>query len=258
MNQPQSFGAFLSPMLAWLIAIIGFGRVKVISLYSVLAILILALIVMSQTRTALVAVFLTVVTLFIIFLFNQQKYKIWGSLKNISINIALLSLILIIAFVTSSTLRTMANDFVYKRGSGDIEEAVSSRASGYEAQLINFTQRPLLGHAFGVYPGKKAASKGVTEFMGIPISAPVEKGLILTALLEETGLIGTILFLTLIVAISKRCLKTQNLGWIAIFFTCLFINIGEAVFFSVGGIGLFYWILMGLSSYEYKLNTKIR
>lgn len=253
LNQPQTFGALLSPLLAWLLAIIGFGRVKVFSYYSVIAVVLIGLIVMSQTRTALVAVLLTLITLFLIFLLNHGKYKTWGSIKKISINIAILTTVLIVAFTISAGLRDMATGFVYKRGSTNIEKAVSSRSGGYEGQFNNFKERPLLGHGFGVYPGEKS-TKDVVTFMGIPISAPVEKGFILTALLEETGIIGTLLFFALIISISKRSLKTQNLGWIAVFFTCLFVNIGEAVFFSVGGIGLFYWILIGLSSYEYKLN----
>ena len=36
-------------------------------------------------------------------------------------------------------------------------------------------------------------------------------------------------------------------AWVAMFFGCLFVNVGEAVFFSIGGLGLHFWLLIGLA-----------
>ncbi len=98
----------------------------------------------------------------------------------------------------------------------------------------------------GIYPSGDVPS-GVKTFLGIPISASTEKGFIPTAVLEETGLIGTVFWLYFIFSLIRLALKSNDIRWIAMFFGCLFVNVGEAVFFSVGGIGLHLWLLIGLA-----------
>lgn len=84
-------------------------------------------------------------------------------------------------------------------------------------------------------------------FMGIPISAPVEKGFIPTSILEETGIFGALAFYAFIISLAAEAMRRKDPGWAGLFFGCLYINVGEAVIFSVGGIGLFYWLLIGIA-----------
>ena len=42
-------------------------------------------------------------------------------------------------------------------------------------------------------------------------------------------------------------LRVRDFRWHALFFACLFVNFGEAVFFAVGGPGLFLWPLICIS-----------
>ena len=90
--------------------------------------------------------------------------------------------------------------------------------------------------------------------MGIPVSAPVEKGFLPTAILEEIGMLGTVLFLIFIAFLTNAVVEGSDIRWAGMYFGCLFVNVGEAVFFSVGGIGLLYWLLIGLSASAYKLD----
>ena len=126
------------------------------------------------------------------------------------------------------------------------EAFYASRGKRIEEQWRNFTEQPITGHGFGIYSSGDVPS-GVKTFLGIPISAPTEKGFIPTAVLEETGIIGSIFFLYFLFSLIRLALKGTDIRWIAMFFGCLFVNVGEAVFFSVGGIGLHIWLLMGLA-----------
>jgi hypothetical protein len=114
------------------------------------------------------------------------------------------------------------------------------------AQWHNFLNQPLLGNGFGVYPDGKFPS-GVVEFAGIPISAPIEKGFLPTAILEEGGILGGGALTMLILLLSRRAWRNTDLRWRAMFVACLGMNIGECVFLSPGGIGLFDWLLLGLA-----------
>jgi hypothetical protein len=105
-----------------------------------------------------------------------------------------------------------------------------------------------------VYPNGEFGS-GVTYFYGIPISAPVEKGFLPTAILQEGGVLGGGLLTLIIALLSRRAWRNTDLRWRAMFVACLAINAGECVFMSPGGIGMFDWLLLGLAMFSYRTNA---
>ena len=121
-----------------------------------------------------------------------------------------------------------------------------SRGAGLADQWQNFRAHPFIGTGFGVNPGGGFVGSPVTV-LGIPISAPVEKGFLPTAVLEEVGIPGALAFLVLVGALVRQAYRTGDLVWLAVLLTCLFVNLGEAVFFSMGGLGLLFWLWMGLA-----------
>jgi len=70
----------------------------------------------------------------------------------------------------------------------------------------------------------------------LPISAPIEKGNLYLAVLEELGLIGLLLFFAWLIFSYFRVVK-KNLFGLPVFFTILMLNFGESVLFSPGGVG---------------------
>lgn len=114
------------------------------------------------------------------------------------------------------------------------------------SQWQNFVEHPLTGTGFGVNPAGDFVEAPVT-FLGIPISAPVEKGFLPTAVLEEVGIPGALAFLALLGALVRQAYRAGDSVWLAVLLTCLFVNLGEAVFFSMGGLGLLFWIWIGLA-----------
>ena len=67
------------------------------------------------------------------------------------------------------------------------------------------------------------------------------------AFLEEVGIFGLLFFSPFLIVLVKSALSVNDVGLIAMFFACLFVNIGEAVFFSPGQLGGYLWLLIGLS-----------
>jgi hypothetical protein len=139
--------------------------------------------------------------------------------------------------------------FLLKR-SGEQEIGAAFKASrgyGIESQWKNFLDAPLTGHGFGVYPDGVFPS-GVTKIWGIPISAPVEKGFVPTAVLEESGLFGAFAFAGIIVSLWLGAWRSGDPLRIATFVSCVGVNVGEAIILSPGGIGLHIWVLMALAA----------
>lgn len=247
LSHPQTFGAMLAPPCCWAIANVLHRKAPLFSVSTAVAAILIVLIVMTQTRTALLAVILGILSTSVAFVFGQRHYgrvaSLKGSIAKISAGVVIL--VLLAAMVTP--IQTAVQHYVYKRESRTLDEALASRSGGVRWQWQNFTERPIAGHGFGVYPGKQFA-KDVRTFMGIPISAPVEKGFLPTALLEEVGILGGFWFVLFVVALSRMVIYKSDIRWVAVMFSCLFVNLGEAVFFSVGGIGMHYWLLIGLAS----------
>ena len=70
------------------------------------------------------------------------------------------------------------------------------------------------------------------------------------AILEEGGILGGAGLAMLIVWLGLRAWRNTDLRWRAMFVACLGINVGECVFLSPGGIGMFDWLLLGPSQAE--------
>jgi len=253
LNHPQSLGALIAPFASWLLASVFFQKKSLISMPVFLSCLLIAISIISETRTAMVAVALALFGSFLVFISTQKQFKGLGSLSKTLLKSGTVLLMGILVLLSYRPAQEVFMSYVFKRESQNLEEALSSRSGGIEMQWQNFLDKPVAGWGFGIYPGD-TFSKDVHTFMGIPISAPVEKGFIPTALLEEVGIAGALCFAFLLVTLIRFAARSRDIRWLAVFFSCLFVNLGEMVFFSAGGIGIFYWVLMGLAGVAYKLN----
>lgn len=251
LNHPQVFGAILAPITTWFLATLLFEKnTKKITLNLIISISLIVLMILSQTRTSIVAVFLSLFTVFIL-VFLKKKYFPKAFSGRALVMGVFLAIVVVIAAFSSSVVQDSLTGFIFKRGATNLDEAVSSRSGGIASQLHYFTESPIGGHGFGVYPWGVTPMR-ITYFQGIPISASVEKGFLPTAILEEVGVIGATLFIIFIYYLYKQAVMSKDVKLLALFFVCLFINVGEMVIFSVSGVGLFYWLLIGLTIFHKK------
>jgi len=245
LSHPQTFGPILAPIVCWLLASMLYDKGTKIIKPGLIVLLLLGLMIMSKARTSVVMVVLSLIATYWVVFFGKKRFPSFRIGRTLAMSLSGM-VVLAIGLVSSTALRGELMGFIFKYQATNIDEALISRSGGIESQWHSFLQSPVFGHGFGIYPWGDFPS-GVVEVMGIPISAPVEKGFLPTAILEEIGLIGALAFLLFIVWMGKRAARQGDVRWLAVFFACIFVNVGEMVFFSVGGIGLFYWLLLGLS-----------
>jgi hypothetical protein len=119
------------------------------------------------------------------------------------------------------------------------EQLMASRRGLIDRSWALFLERPLTGLGFQVSVDPYFV-KNATLW-----TAPVEKGFLPTALLEETGILGTIMFVMFLSVLSYSLWHERNL--IGLLTLCMFviINFGEVVIFAIGGAGGFGWMLIG-------------
>jgi hypothetical protein len=129
---------------------------------------------------------------------------------------------------------------------GSIDRIFPDRVDVIASSWNNFLDRPLSGVGFGLPSSSHNAAELGEEAFGIPTSLPIEKSFLPTAILEETGLLASLIFLVFLSTLAKPVLRFGNFSTIALFLTVLFVNFGEMVFFSTGG-GVYVWLWMGLA-----------
>lgn len=226
-----------------------------------------ALILMTKSRTALVsALFGMCVVLFINYLRSSPNWRsrfrmpLFAMTKEHFTGLFFSGLItsLVVSVAFSAKIFSFFKSFVFKTGvsfgGGGVEDIIASRFGRVMWSMKYFDQNPVFGTGFGVSidPTWVAANRGSL------FSAPVEKAFIITGVLEEVGVLGFIAFCVLCVTVVRHLFRSGNHITLALFVTFLLINFGEMAFFSFGGIGFLYWVivLFGQTAYDWSNGSR--
>ncbi len=247
---PQTAGMFYVPFASWLITRIFLERVRYLPQWVLgMSVLFAGMIIASGARTAMLATFVGVGLTLMIVLFKGKSgptYRSRGEIMGFTLIMFSLSLVILLSGVLKEELEAIA----FKGDDeGSFSEAFeSSRGAGVSAHIQNFLDAPLTGHGFGVYrQGVRGGEKRIKRFLGVPISASAEKGIVFTSVLEEVGIVGALLFYLLLISIVGTATKSFNPAALAMVIGTIAINFGEAVIFSANGMGLFIWLIIGFA-----------
>jgi hypothetical protein len=254
MGQPQALGIFIAPFAAWSLTGVLLMRRQVGRLELWVAIATALLIIMTRARTGAFAVMFAIGVVFLGRLVSRRRAQQAGLGRPLLV-LSLSACVLLVAALATGQVGKFVTDFAFKdteKGQRNVYGAYyASRGGGVISEWHNFLASPWLGNGFGVYPDGKFPA-GVVEFAGIPISAPIEKGFLPTAILEEGGVVGASSLALLIIWLGRSAWRSHDLRWRALFMACLAVNVGECVFLSPGGIGLIIWLLMGAAIWAYR------
>jgi hypothetical protein len=254
LNQPQALGIFIAPFAAWAIAGVLLMKRRASKLELWVALGVVVLIVLTRARTAGFATFFGVGLAMASRMLARRNRQQAGLARPLLVGGFVLAAVAVLA-VTTTQFASIAKEYAFKGTQDenrDLGEAFyASRGGGVEAQWQNFKTKPMTGNGFGVQADGKFRS-GVVKFMGIPISAPVEKGFLPTAILEDAGVPGGLALLFMVVWLGRYAWRCADLRWRAMFLACLGMNIGECVLLSPGGIGMFDWLLLSLTLFAYR------
>ncbi|MHC1729248.1 MAG: hypothetical protein AB9866_25160 [Syntrophobacteraceae bacterium] len=248
LNHPQLLGIFVAPIAAYLGACLllkscpqcpyvwGFwGGVMVIMI-------------LTRARTALVTLFLSLAATLLTGLLSSRRATLKLVPSRTLISTAIAVTIIGAGVVASPTVSKSIEGFWLKGNARNLGDSFyASRGVGISFFWNRFIENPLTGHGFGIDVTHGSDKKPFT-FLGIPISASTEKGFLPAAFLEEVGLLGLAFFTPLLLFLFRRIVTQVDVGLIGMCFACLFVNIGEAVFFSPGQVGGYFWLLIGLAT----------
>lgn len=152
-----------------------------------------------------------------------------------------------VALVAVPQLREGVARFVLKyasEGSGyevTMDEVLATRQGSMEQQLQSFSESPVIGNGFQV--SKQMEGMDVTS-IGQLLSAPVEKGVWVTAALEEGGILGFLLLVLFFVVACIQLWERQAYVGLSVFVVMIIMNLGEFVMFSMTSTGGLVWAMI--------------
>lgn len=121
-----------------------------------------------------------------------------------------------------------------------MDDVLVSRQGLMDRAMFNFRKSPVIGNGFQVSKEMSASGAGGRASL---LSAPVEKGVWVTAVLEEGGVVGMILFVGFALLAIPMLIKRKAYTGATLLFSMYIVNLGEFTFFSMSGIGGYYWAL---------------
>ncbi len=246
----QSFGAFLAPVAAWTTLLLFREGKKPLAVIAV-CLLSWFFLFATGTRTAFLAAVLGIgIILLIDMVKGSDKSILVRWLFSHPVRIALVSLIVVGVTVNFTFIQGFIGDFTAKYHEVESYYGEYQRSRGFliEASMENFRDHPVTGIGFGIDSNYENVRVEQDAFFGIPIAATIEKGFLLSAALEELGIAGFAVFLFLLFAIIRYVFIGNDLALLAVFLASLFLNIGEMIIFSFGGLGLYSWLLVGFAT----------
>lgn len=254
-NQPQALGIFITPFICYyFISILTSKNKNAINIwihFSCIAGLIMLF--LSGSRTSFLTILITVL------LVSISKKVITNIINKLFTIKTLLyaSFVLLLALSQLDAISEGLKGFIFKRDQGSTlsESFEQSRGFLILLQLNNIADNPFFGIGFQLASIPKQMEVVYDPYLGLPIQAPIEKGNLFTSIVEENGILGTIGFIIFFILLLKAVKRNMSPPLTAMFLGAFLTNIGEATFFSFGGMGLFVWLVVGLAYYSYKTQT---
>ncbi|MBQ7721326.1 MAG: O-antigen ligase family protein [Kiritimatiellae bacterium] len=121
-----------------------------------------------------------------------------------------------------------------------VEAFTNSRMGVIWESMQDFRRNPIWGKGFQVDSTFEYKFKG---HRGLVFSASIEKGVLPTMILGETGIVGAMMFLVFLWVFYSTCAKRGYYATMLLFSTLLASNMGEATFFSPSGAGGVFWLI---------------
>ena len=246
LNHPQAFGIVMAPLTAWLASQLLF---KTHSKWYLVIFFCLGIffVFLSEARTAGLSLALGMCMSLITGRWLAQRP--WRDFlpglrsKGVQTGLALALLGTIAAIPQFSPY---IGDYFMKNTDNTslVDLYEGSRGSKITEMWKNIEGNIWRGIGFGIASNPYEMEVARDPVLGLPTGAAVEKGVMLLAVWEELGLIGLVSVLAWLWLVVRRAAVRGGFPALSVCLTILFINFGEAVLFSPGGVGMLLLILI--------------
>jgi hypothetical protein len=255
LSHSHAFGPFSSCILGWVLADMIFVEKRIRLPHLALVLVGVPLIYYSRSRTALLIFAMAVFMICIVYIrYIYIPPHLKGRIKNGIVAMFFLGAIAAVAMEINSQAITKwvrkTNDIA--GDTRDLTEAITSSRQGLvDYCMYEFKRNPAFGSGFQVSVDTQIMMQ--TKGKGLILSAPIEKGLLPIMVLGETGIVGITCFIIFLMSFYSGAMRKKLYITMAMFTILLSTNIGEATFFSPGGMGGLLWTICLFGGYSIDL-----
>ena len=232
LNQPNMFGIITALFITAITYKFSYGKFNM--KYNIMLIMCIIMLYLSDSRTGMIASF---VVLSIYFFLNNSNLNI----KIIFVSITA-GVILIILLLHPEVLNRLNQEIINFLLKGNEENILFSREGQIYTFIQKFKSNPYFGTGFAVpyIPNYRVFQ--------MRFDVLVEPGNLILAIMGDSGIIGAILFLFLMIFIF-----IQNRGMkVVLYIAPLLISFGEMVFFSTNNMAVFLYLFYGVYMFDKK------
>ena len=243
----QSLGPIIAMFSVLVLGDLLFSVKRADKLYIALLLMSPVLIYKTSSRTAMGTYMASLMLVVWFFMHARGFSSRWkGKVMSITWLIAILALV---ATVSVPKIRDKITSFAIKTNSDaqvqDVDLSFSaitrSRQGLAQGAMANFRKSPLFGNGFQVSEDMKRDKRsGLTSYL----SAPIEKGVWVTAVLEESGAVGFVLFAGFLLSSFFTLVRRHAYISATMLFSLSLSNMGEFTFFSMSYTGGISWALV--------------
>lgn len=245
-DHSQSLGTMMAMMGVLLVSDLLFSVRRWDKLYILLIGCVVGLIFKSGSRTAMGTFLVGCSMASLLFLNVRGVASRWRARASSVLLIG--GVIVGLVIMITPSMRSKIVSFVYKyKGEEVAKEAqtfdnlISSRQGLIDNAMENFRDSPWIGNGFQV--SLRYKNFEATSWRQL-LSAPVEKGVWISAVLEEGGVFGMALFLVFLCATYYSLLKYRAYVGLVALIAFTTVNLGEFTFFSMSSSGGFFWSMV--------------
>lgn len=248
-NQSQCMGPVVALLSCFVLSDLLFSIKKPDKLYILLLACAPILIYKTSSRTAMCTYIAA--NLMVLYFFFQARGITSRWRSRVFSGFMFITVLCLAALLASTSARQGVIGFALKYGTegksaADIsfKEVTSTRQGLMDRAIDNFKKSPAIGNGFQV--SEIMQDMKVNSIVQL-LSAPVEKGVWVTAVLEEGGVCGMILVLIFISVMMVTLVRSKAYLGFGMFFTMVMSNLGEFSIFSMSYIGGFMWAMLFLA-----------
>lgn len=245
-DHSQSLGTMMAMMGVLLVSDLLFSVRRWDKFYLLLISCAIGLIFKSGSRTAMGTFVVGCSMASLLFMNVRSVASRWRARASSALMIG--GILVGLAIMVTPAMRSKIVSFMYKYRGVEVAKAeqtfdnlISSRQGLIDNAMANFRDSPWIGNGFQVSLRHKDFE--ATSWRQL-LSAPIEKGVWIPAVLEEGGVFGMILFLIfLFTTYYSLLINRAYIGLVALIsFTVA--NLGEFTFFSMSSSGGFFWSMV--------------
>lgn len=198
----------------------------------------------TRSRTAMGTYMIGQMVLLYFFIKSRGVLQRWKA--KVFSKVVPLVILLFAVVMCSSGFQEGIRNFIYKGRvqageRGGISDVLSSRQFLVDIALANFKKSPLIGNGFQV--SEEMAYEKRSRFWDY-LSAPIEKGVWIYAVLEEGGVVGFVLFAGFLICAFFKFKARKEYVAASMLVVISASNMGEFSFFSMSYSGGLQWTMV--------------